>query len=286
MPRVSIGVPVYNGASLIRECLECLAAQTYQDFEVVISDNASTDGTSEICAEMAARDPRFRHLRHAATHDVMTNFLAARDATAARLFMWRAFDDVAEPDYLARLVGLHDAHPGLRLAVGTVQQEFGDAKADKLIPYQASDTGPVAPRVMSQLFRGEASWFYGLWSRAAIEESFSAVRSVYLDPWGGDHLNIFHTAIRDGIRGDTQAIFRQRIIPSSRGYVERHKPTYREISGRNTRFHQAALSLLSDAKTDPLTSGLIRAAMPFYVNKRCHRLLRVFQARVRQFRGR
>lgn len=286
MHRVSIGVPVYNGAGLLRECLECLAAQTYTDFEVVVSDNGSTDGTADICAEMAARDPRFRHLRHETTQEVMANFLAARDATSGPLFMWRAFDDLAEPDYLARLVALHDAHPGLRLAVGSVRQEFGPAKADKLIVYPARDNGGRAARVIAQLFRGEASWFYGLWSRSAVEEALAAVRAVYPDPWGGDHLNIFHAAVRDGIRGDGKAIFRQCILPSIRGYVPRPKPTYAEIRDRNARFGRAARQLLDDAGADPVTARLLRLLIPFYVNKRCHRLLRVLQARIRQLRGR
>ena len=73
MPRVSIGVPVYNGASLIYEALDCIASQSFNDIEVIISDNGSTDGTSEICADFAAKDSRFKHIRHDTTMDVMLN---------------------------------------------------------------------------------------------------------------------------------------------------------------------------------------------------------------------
>jgi glycosyltransferase involved in cell wall biosynthesis len=62
-PRLSIGLPVYNGEEYLAESLDALLGQTYEDFELVISDNASTDGTQELCRKYAARDSRIRYLR-------------------------------------------------------------------------------------------------------------------------------------------------------------------------------------------------------------------------------
>ena len=62
-PRVSIGMPVYNGDNYLAETLESVLAQTFQDFEVVFSDNCSTDGTEAICRQYVARDPRFQYHR-------------------------------------------------------------------------------------------------------------------------------------------------------------------------------------------------------------------------------
>ena len=64
MPRVSIGLPVYNGARYLRECLDSLVAQTYRDIEIVICDNASTDDTESICREFALSDARIRYYRN------------------------------------------------------------------------------------------------------------------------------------------------------------------------------------------------------------------------------
>jgi len=63
-PRVSIGLPVYNGERFLAGAIESILAQTFGDFELVISDNASTDGTSEICREYQARDSRVHYLRN------------------------------------------------------------------------------------------------------------------------------------------------------------------------------------------------------------------------------
>ena len=61
---MSIGLAVYNGEKYLAEAIESLLAQTFRDFELIISDNASTDGTAEICERYAARDPRIRYSRN------------------------------------------------------------------------------------------------------------------------------------------------------------------------------------------------------------------------------
>jgi len=63
-PCVSIGLPVYNRERFLRETLESLLAQTFEDFELIISDNASTDGTQAICREYTSKDPRIRYYRN------------------------------------------------------------------------------------------------------------------------------------------------------------------------------------------------------------------------------
>ncbi|MBL8515265.1 MAG: glycosyltransferase, partial [Betaproteobacteria bacterium] len=64
LPLVTLGVPVYNGEKFLEETLDCLAAQTYGNIEILIADNASTDGTAEICQRYQAADARFKHLRY------------------------------------------------------------------------------------------------------------------------------------------------------------------------------------------------------------------------------
>ncbi|WNC86000.1 glycosyltransferase family 2 protein [Thermosynechococcus sp. QKsg1] len=89
---LSIGMPVYNGAKFIREALDSLLAQTFTDFELIISDNASTDETEAICREYAAKDKRIRYVRQAQNLGAAANFKYVLDEARGEYFMWAAAD--------------------------------------------------------------------------------------------------------------------------------------------------------------------------------------------------
>src|SRR5688572_4039391 len=73
-PKVSIGMPIYNGEKYIRRALDSLLDQTLTDFELIISDNASTDETRRICLEYASKDERIRYYRNDVTIEAVPNF--------------------------------------------------------------------------------------------------------------------------------------------------------------------------------------------------------------------
>lgn len=95
-PKVSIGMPVYNGEKSIREALDSLLAQTFTDFELIISDNASTDGTEAICREYVERDPRIRYVRQSENRGPIANFQFVLEEAVGEYFMWAAHDDERE----------------------------------------------------------------------------------------------------------------------------------------------------------------------------------------------
>ncbi len=99
-PVVSIGMPVYNGAQYIREALDSLLAQTFTDFELIISDNASSDATQAICSEYARRDPRIQYVRQSENKGAAANFKFVLDCAQAELFMWAAYDDLWAHNYM------------------------------------------------------------------------------------------------------------------------------------------------------------------------------------------
>jgi glycosyltransferase involved in cell wall biosynthesis len=100
LPKVSIGMPVFNGKKVIREALDSLLKQTFTGFELIISDNASTDGTEAICREYAARDPRIRYVRQSENRGIAANFNFVLDEAVGEYFMWAACDDTRSPDFL------------------------------------------------------------------------------------------------------------------------------------------------------------------------------------------
>lgn len=103
-PRVSIGMPAYNAANYIAEAIESLQRQTYDDFELIISDNASTDDTETICRAYAEQDPRIRYYRQQQNHGGMWNFNHVVGLARGRYFKWAAHDDVCAPTFLERCV--------------------------------------------------------------------------------------------------------------------------------------------------------------------------------------
>jgi glycosyltransferase involved in cell wall biosynthesis len=110
-PRVSLGLPVYNGESFVRQALDSILAQTFADFDLVISDNASTDSTPEICKAYEAGDPRIRYFRNESNRGVAWNHNRVFELSTGEYFKWCAADDVLAPDYLAMCVDGLEARP-------------------------------------------------------------------------------------------------------------------------------------------------------------------------------
>lgn len=103
-PLVSIGIPVYNGENYLAEAIDSILSQTLGDLEVIISDNASTDRTAEICEMYASRDPRVRYVRQSANLGAAPNYNAVFHESRGRYFKWAAHDDVCDPVFLERCV--------------------------------------------------------------------------------------------------------------------------------------------------------------------------------------
>ena len=117
-PRVSVGVPVHNGQKYLGACLESLLKQDFEDFELIVSDNGSTDGTEEIARSYAARDPRIRYLREPENRGGAWNFNRLPRLARGQYFRWNSHDDLCEPAHLRRCVeALDAAGPSVILAL-------------------------------------------------------------------------------------------------------------------------------------------------------------------------
>lgn len=114
-PLVSIGLPVYNGANYLRTAVETLLAQTYGRFELLISDNASTDETPAICRALAARDERIRIHRNEKNLGAAPNYNIVFGMATGKYFKWAAHDDVLAPTFIERAVDVLEANPDVVL---------------------------------------------------------------------------------------------------------------------------------------------------------------------------
>lgn len=115
-PLVTLGLPVYNGENYLRQALESLLSQTFTDWELILSDNGSTDGTEAICREFAARDARVRYYRESVNRGATWNFNRVFHLSRSPLFRWAAHDDVCSPQLLERCVAALRSRPDAVLA--------------------------------------------------------------------------------------------------------------------------------------------------------------------------
>jgi glycosyltransferase involved in cell wall biosynthesis len=115
-PRLTVGLPVYNGENFIAESIESLLGQTFEDFELVISDNASTDSTLDICRQYEKQDSRVRLVRQPRNIGLMPNHDFTFREARGELFKWAAHDDLYARDLLKLCVEALDKHPNVILA--------------------------------------------------------------------------------------------------------------------------------------------------------------------------
>jgi glycosyltransferase involved in cell wall biosynthesis len=147
LPRVSIGLPVFNGERFVAEALDSLLAQSFADFEIIISDNASTDATEEICRARAHRDARVHYSRLDANLGAAANFNRVFDAARGQYFKWAAHDDLIAPTWLARSVEVLDEDPSAvlcRSCVSTIDENGVLVRHDdRGLPNVSDERAPV-----------------------------------------------------------------------------------------------------------------------------------------------
>lgn len=155
-PRVSIGVPVYNGQNYLAEALDCLLAQTFDDLEIVISDNASTDRTPQICRDYAARDSRVRYYRQEANRGAGWNFSEVFRLSRGEYFKWAAHDDLCAPTLVERCVERLETDGGLVLCsarAGVVDADRQLVAAERASYGQGVDFQGVSPAIEARRLR-------------------------------------------------------------------------------------------------------------------------------------
>lgn len=115
-PCISIGLPVYNGENFLEAAINSLLNQTFTDFEIIISDNASTDRTESICREYALKDRRIRYYRNESNLGAARNYNRVFELATGTYFKWAAHDDVCEAEYLEKCLQILEIDPDIILS--------------------------------------------------------------------------------------------------------------------------------------------------------------------------
>lgn len=103
-PTVSIGLPVYNGGNYLIEAIDSILSQTYTDYELIISDNASTDKTESICKLYAESDPRIKYYRNDENIGASANFRKVFELSTGKYFKWMGHDDICAPELMENCI--------------------------------------------------------------------------------------------------------------------------------------------------------------------------------------
>lgn len=120
-PRVSIGLPVYDGEPYLEEAIDSLLAQTYTDFELIICDNRSTDRTAEICRAYESRDHRVRYQQNSENLGVFGNHAKCFSLARGEYYFWAASDDIRAPDFLEKCLRVLEDEPETVLCYTAIQ---------------------------------------------------------------------------------------------------------------------------------------------------------------------
>ena len=183
VPLVTLGVPVYNGEAHLEPALRGLQAQTWPHLEILISDNASTDGTEALCRRFAAEDPRIRYVRQPENLGAAGNFEFLAHAARGELFAWCAHDDLRMPDFVTACATELMRRPDAVLCNSEVVflDEAGRLRPDWVdLNFETRET--TRPERAQRLV-DHMDWvdMYGLIRRDAL------LRALPIEPvWGGD----------------------------------------------------------------------------------------------------
>lgn len=165
---VCIGMPVYNGEKFIRAALDSLLAQTFTDFKLIISDNASTDGTSKICKEYARADNRISFVRQHENIGATKNFAFVLNESSEKYFMWAAADDFWSEDFLECNISFLEKNTDYVASISPVR--FEDGNFDPVFMGDAGLTGDT-PERFEKFFKGwhANSRFYSLMRTSTLK---------------------------------------------------------------------------------------------------------------------
>lgn len=173
---VSIGLPVYNGEQYIRHALDSLLAQDYENFELIISDNASTDGTQKICLEYMARDKRVQYHRNEMNMGAAWNYNRVFELSSGEYFMWAANDDYWDPHYLWACLGAFNSSKQIVLA-GVECDLINPETEEFIFTDHGFSTVGLKPRQRFRRYKSTihggrhiGGIFYGLYKRSALRE--------------------------------------------------------------------------------------------------------------------
>lgn len=268
IPRVSIGMPVYNGENYLAEAIDSILIQNFADFELIISDNASTDATEQIARKYVRYDERVRYHRNKKNIGLIENFNLVATLARGDFFQWMAHDDILEPDYLSACVEILEQHPSVFLAY--TDSEIIDERGEAISGYDPLNLHLRSPKPherWKEYFKasypsgGYYNVLYGLMRRHQLLET-----RLYIDYPGSDQIFLGNLVLKGEFHRAQEKLFMRRI--HSEGLTEANPDLDARAHVMNPNFQRRILFPHWRYLLEFL-STLFRALIPFGEKIRC-----------------
>lgn len=211
LAKISIGLPVYNGERFLRTKLDSILSQTYENFELIISNNGSTDKTHEICNEYELKDNRIKYFSHKKNNDAFWNYNFILNKASCDYFMWTSVDDVLMPTFIEKNLNILEKNKTCVASISKIEpyelendnklfnptdlKHYESVKKirNKIRPRSVfSITGDFDKKSRLYLKKSSCYVFYSIFKTNIIKKSF------FYDPFLGDDWAIFLNVLKYG----------------------------------------------------------------------------------------
>ena len=174
---LTIGVPVFNGEKTISRCIDSLLKQTFDDFKLIISDNASTDSTQKICEDYAKKDNRIQYIKQKKNIGQLTNFNFLLNNSATKYFMWAAADDNWDPHFVKKNLDVLESDENIVGSIGKVTFDLDFKNKQNTENHSVhrdlvlNMSGTYEDRIKSCLKLNQATPLYAIYRTAKLQKS-------------------------------------------------------------------------------------------------------------------
>lgn len=218
MPRLFIGMPVYNGARFISLAINSLRSQTFQDWKLLISDNCSTDQTGEICKKYASIDYRIYYHRHSENIGAANNFKFLLGTADSKFFMWAAADDEWESEFIEICIRNITRGNGSGMVFSNIvnTDSFGRVIREyPSLPFLSgqADVKTIYRYVKEPEILGKANLIYSVFHLEVCESAWK--HSPLNSEWGSDMCFVLAAIAQKGIFIDRRVLFKKRVVRES-----------------------------------------------------------------------
>ena len=268
MAAITVGVPIYNGGDLLGRSLENLRQQSFEDFEVIVLDNCSTDDSRETVQAFVDEDPRFTLFVQLENKGPLTNFAATRDAPWSAFFLWRTYDDTCDTNYLEMLWRRLTSDPSADLAVGRRVGVREECAPGLIAGYPDLSGREGIARKRDLLLGYHAAWFYGLYRTEAIWRAFHWGWRAYPQVWAHDHIALLPFLLdkRIAYEGSTSFYQYETTLSQSRNVPAARLDKLRVLLA----FYRAGIGYIEGSETlAPVMGGLRGRMIMLRHAKRC-----------------